>query len=121
MVIDESHDHSFKQEDFVNYQGRDMAIVRAKMENLPVILSTATPDLETMVNVDEGKYDCVQLKSRYANAMLPEIKVIDFQGRCVAKYMLKSGSNEINFGTFSEGLYFIEEETGAVQKVLLTK
>ncbi len=79
MVIDESHDHSFKQEDFVNYQGRDMAIVRAKMENLPVILSTATPDLETIVNVDEGKYDCVQLKSRYANAMLPEIKVIDLK------------------------------------------
>ena len=50
-----------------------------------------------------------------------EIKVIDFQGRCVAKYVLKPGSNEINIGTFSEGLYFIEEETGAVQKVLLTK
>ena len=79
IVIDESHDHSFKQEDFVNYQGRDMAIVRAKIEHLPVILSTATPDLETVVNVDEGKYDCVKLKSRYANASLPEINVVDLK------------------------------------------
>lgn len=79
MVIDESHDHSFKQEDFVNYQGRDMAIVRAKLEHLPVILSTATPDLETVVNVDDGKYDSVRLKSRYANAELPTIKVIDLK------------------------------------------
>jgi primosomal protein N' (replication factor Y) len=64
IVIDECHDHSFKQEDAVNYQGRDMAIVRAQIEHLPVILSTATPDLETVVNVENGKYDCVQLKSR---------------------------------------------------------
>lgn len=79
IVIDESHDHSFKQEDSVNYQGRDMAIVRAKIEHLPVILSTATADLETVVNVDEGKYDCVKLKSRYANAELPEVKIIDLR------------------------------------------
>lgn len=79
IVIDESHDHSFKQEDVVNYQGRDMAIVRAKIEHLPLILSTATPDLETVVNVEEGKYDCVKLKSRYANASLPDIKIIDLK------------------------------------------
>ncbi|MBO6281525.1 MAG: primosomal protein N' [Alphaproteobacteria bacterium] len=79
IVIDESHDHSFKQEDTVNYQGRDMAIVRAKFEQFPVILSTATPDLETLVNVEDGKYDCVKLTSRYANACLPEIKIIDMK------------------------------------------
>lgn len=79
IVIDESHDHSFKQEDAVNYQGRDMAVVRAKFEQFPVILSTATPDLETLVNVEDGKYDCVKLTSRYANASLPEIKIIDMK------------------------------------------
>ncbi len=79
IVVDESHDHSFKQEDVVNYQGRDMAVVRAKIEHLPIILSTATPDLETLVNVDEGKYDCVRLLSRYAAADLPEIKVVDLK------------------------------------------
>ena len=79
IVIDESHDHSFKQEDAVNYQGRDMAIVRANIEHLPVILSTATPDLETVVNVENGKYDCVKLQSRYASAELPEIKIVDLK------------------------------------------
>ncbi len=79
IVIDESHDQSFKQEDVVNYQGRDMAIMRAKYENIPLILSTATPDMETVVNVDEGKYDVVALKSRFAEAVLPEIKIIDLK------------------------------------------
>lgn len=79
MVIDESHDHSFKQEDVVNYQGRDMAVVRAKLEQFPLILSTATPDLETICNVEDGKYDCVRLTSRYASAVMPDIKVIDLK------------------------------------------
>ena len=79
IVVDESHDHSFKQEDMVNYQARDMAVLRAKLENIPIILSTATPDLETVVNVESGKYGIVQLKSRYAAAMLPEIKIIDLK------------------------------------------
>ena len=79
IVIDESHDHSFKQEDVVNYQGRDMAVVRAKLEQIPLILSTATPDLETVCNVEEGKYDCVRLTNRYATATLPEIQIIDLK------------------------------------------
>jgi primosomal protein N' (replication factor Y) len=79
VVIDESHDASFKQEDVVNYQGRDMAVVRAKYEKIPLILSTATPDLETICNVDEGKYDQVCLKSRFAQAQMPEIKIIDLK------------------------------------------
>ncbi len=79
IVVDESHDQSFKQEDVVNYQGRDMAVVRAKFEEIPIILSTATPDLETVVNVENGKYDELVLKSRYAEASLPEIKIIDLK------------------------------------------
>ncbi len=79
IVVDESHDASYKQEDVVNYQGRDMAVVRAKFEEIPIILSTATPDLETVCNVESGKYDAVCLKSRYAAAVLPEINVIDLK------------------------------------------
>lgn len=79
IVIDESHDHSFKQESLVTYQGRDMAVLRAHLEKIPVILSTATPDLETVVNVEEGKYDCVKLRKRYAKAVLPEVKIIDIK------------------------------------------
>ena len=79
IVVDESHDQTFKQEDMVNYQARDMAVVRAKCENIPIILSTATPDLETIVNVEEGKYATVCLKNRYAAAALPDIKIIDLK------------------------------------------
>lgn len=79
IVVDESHDHSFKQESGVSYQGRDMAVLRASLEKIPVILSTATPDMETVVNVEDGKYDCVKLSKRYAKAVLPEIKIIDMK------------------------------------------
>lgn len=92
IVVDESHDHSFKQEDMVNYQARDMAVVRAKLENIPIILSTATPDLETVVNVESGKYACVELKSRYAAAILPEIKIIDLKKDKPVKW-LPAGSD----------------------------
>ena len=86
IVVDESHDHSFKQEDVVNYQGRDMAVVRAKMEQIPIILATATPDLETICNVESGKYDVVRLKSRFAAAQLPEVKIIDLKKDKPQKY-----------------------------------
>lgn len=86
IVIDESHDHSFKQEDVVNYQGRDMAVVRAKMEQVPIILATATPDLETICNVESGKYDVVKLQSRFAAAQLPDIKIIDLKKDKPQKY-----------------------------------
>ena len=79
IVVDESHDHSFKQESLVTYQGRDMAVLRAHLEQIPIILSTATPDLETIVNVEEKKYDIVKLRKRYAKAQLPEIKIIDIK------------------------------------------
>ncbi len=79
IVVDESHDHSFKQEEIVNYQCRDMAVMRAKFEQFPLILSTATPDLETMINVENGKYETVRLTCRYADAQLPELKIVDLK------------------------------------------
>lgn len=85
IVIDESHDHSFKQEEIVNYQARDMAVVRAKLEHFPLILSTATPDLETMCNVELGKYDMLKLTTRYAAAAMPEVKIIDLKKHKPAK------------------------------------
>jgi len=102
IVVDESHDHSFKQESMVNYQGRDMAVLRAHLEKIPVILSTATPDLETIVNVEEGKYDCVKLTKRYAKAVLPEIKIIDLKkdrpikGEWGVSFLSPTLVNEIN-------------------------
>ncbi|MDX1581165.1 MAG: primosomal protein N', partial [Alphaproteobacteria bacterium] len=79
IVVDEEHDSSYKQEDGVLYHARDMAVVRATMEECAAILSSATPSLETLVNVWEGKYAHVHLPERHGGATLPEIRTIDMR------------------------------------------
>ena len=77
IVVDEEHDQSYKQEDGVIYNARDMAIVRAKLGEFPVVLASATPSLETMQNVWDGKYKHVVLPSRFGPAVMPDVKMID--------------------------------------------
>jgi len=77
IVVDEAHEPSFKQEDGVQYHARDTAVMRAKFENIPVILSTATPPIESKHMVELGRYREVTLASRFAGASLPAIRTID--------------------------------------------
>ena len=77
IIIDEEHDQSFKQEEGIIYNARDMAVVRAKISNIPIILCSATLSIETKLNVLERKYDVVKLKQAYGKAGLPEVKIID--------------------------------------------
>ncbi|WP_264682686.1 MULTISPECIES: replication restart helicase PriA [unclassified Wolbachia] len=77
IIIDEEHDSSFKQEQGVIYNARDMAIVLAKLENIPIILSSATPLLETIYHVKKGNYNHVKLTERFGGAELPHIKVVN--------------------------------------------
>jgi primosomal protein N' (replication factor Y) len=79
IVVDEEHDASFKQEDGVVYHARDMAVVRAHLAGFPIILSSATPSLETVVNVEQGRYSRLELPARHGGAVLPEIRVIDLR------------------------------------------
>ena len=79
ITVDEEHDQSYKQDDHVPYQARDMAVMRAKAEDIPVILATATPSLETEVNIDQGRYQRLQLKERIGTAELPEMAMIDLR------------------------------------------
>ncbi|WP_168463944.1 replication restart helicase PriA [Wolbachia endosymbiont of Ctenocephalides felis wCfeT] len=79
IVIDEEHDSSFKQEQGIIYNARDMAIMLAKIENIPVILSSATPLLETIYHVKNGNYSHVKLTKRFGGAELPSIKVVDMR------------------------------------------
>ena len=81
IIVDEEHDASFKQEDGVLYHARDMAIVRAKIANCPIILASATPSMETWCNTVAGKYDHVSLPSRYAKAVMPDIQIVDMRAR----------------------------------------
>lgn len=77
IVVDEEHDGGYKQEEGVSYHARDMAVVRGQMVGAPVILASATPSLETEVNVRQGKYRKVFLPDRHANAQLPTIHLVD--------------------------------------------
>ncbi len=79
IVVDEEHDPAFKQEDRVFYNARDMAVVRGNIGGFPVILSSATPSIESRVNADLGRYDRVVLASRFADASLPSLKAIDMR------------------------------------------
>jgi primosomal protein N' (replication factor Y) (superfamily II helicase) len=79
IVIDEEQDQSFKQEDGVIYQARDMAVVRASLAKIPIVLVSATPSVETQVNVDEGRYGRLHLPARHGSARLPEIRLLDLR------------------------------------------
>lgn len=79
IIVDEEHDSSFKQEQGIIYNARDMAIILAKFENIPIILSSATPLLETIYHVKKGNYNHVKLTKRFGGAELPLIKVVDMR------------------------------------------
>jgi len=79
VVVDEEHEGAYKQDEGVPYHARDMAIVYGNLGKFPVILSSATPSLETLVNVDRGRYRHVTLKDRHGRPELPRIDLIDMR------------------------------------------
>jgi primosomal protein N' (replication factor Y) len=79
IVVDEEHDLAYKQEDRVFYNARDMAVVRGHLGKFPVVLSSATPSIESRVNADAGRYRRIVLSDRYAAAKLPDIQAIDLK------------------------------------------
>jgi len=79
IVVDEEHDASFKQEDGVLYNARDMAVVRASQEPCPIVLASATPSLETYCNAKDGRYLYLHLPERFAGAVLPDIELVDMR------------------------------------------
>ncbi len=79
IVVDEEHETAFKQEDGVAYHARDMAVVRARLSSAPAILVSATPSLETLANVEAGRYTRLSLQSRHGGASLPAVSAIDLR------------------------------------------
>ena len=79
IVVDEEHDGSFKQEDGVVYHARDMAVVRAQLEDIPAVLVSATPSLESVTNVKRERYGEVTLPARHGGADLAGIAVVDMR------------------------------------------
>ena len=79
IVVDEEHDTSYKQEDGVLYNARDMAVLRAAINAAQVVLASATPSLESWANVEAGKYQRLELTSRFGAAVLPKMAAIDMR------------------------------------------
>lgn len=79
VIVDEEHEAAYKQEDGVIYHARDMAVARGAIGKFPVVLASATPSLETVVNVDQGRYDIERLPARFGGASLPEIGLVDMR------------------------------------------
>jgi primosomal protein N' (replication factor Y) len=79
IVVDEEHDHSYKQEEMPRYHARDVAVMRAKMCNAAVVLGSATPSLETYHNGVRGKYRLLELPERIERRPLPEVEILDMR------------------------------------------
>ncbi|HEX8840476.1 MAG TPA: primosomal protein N' [Sphingomicrobium sp.] len=104
IVVDEAHEPSFKQEEGVQYHARDTAVMRAKFEDIPVILSTATPPIESKHMVELGRYREVSLPERFAGASMPAISAIDLtqdpppRGRWLAPQLVSEIEENLDRG-----------------------
>ncbi len=79
IVIDEEHENTFKQETTPRYHGRDVAVMRARLENIPIILGSATPSLESWHNAQRGQYTLLSLPQRVLDRPLPQVGLIDLR------------------------------------------
>lgn len=79
IVVDEEHDGAWKQEELPRYHGRDVAVMRARMANCPVVLASATPSLESWQNAQGGKYTLLRLPERANAAPLPGVRLVDMR------------------------------------------
>ena len=111
IIVDEEHDQSFKQDEGVTYNARDMAITRASFENIPINLITAVPSLETFENIKKGKYEVSRLKERYQQASLPKFEIIDLNNTKIEKQSWLSNKviEKVNFhlGKKDQVLFFL--------------
>lgn len=111
IVVDEEHDTSYKQEEGVLYNARDMAVLRASICGAQVVLASATPSLESWANVQAGKYKRLELTSRFGPAVMPEMRAIDMRAeslpsdRWVSKQLQDAVTSRLEKG--EQSLLFI--------------
>src|SRR3954454_11072504 len=111
IVVDEEHDPAYKQEDGVRYHARDMAVVRARGADIPIVLASATPSVESEVNVARGRYRRLDLPQRFGGAHLPAIKTLDLRtegpprGRYIAPRLAEAVKERIERG--EQALFFL--------------
>jgi primosomal protein N' (replication factor Y) len=104
IIVDEAHETSFKQEDGVLYHARDVAVMRAKLEIIPIILASATPAIETRQQAAIGRYTELKLASRHGGAEMPQIEAIDLlaepppRGRWLASSLVRALQDRLDKG-----------------------
>jgi primosomal protein N' (replication factor Y) (superfamily II helicase) len=81
IIVDEEHDGAYKQQEGFRYHARDLALVRGRALNVPVLLGTATPSLESLANVEAGRYQALHLRSRPSAARPPQVQIIDMRAQ----------------------------------------
>ena len=98
IVVDEEHDAVYKQEDGVHYHARDMAVVRARIADIPIVLSSATPSVETVVNARRGRYRRLALTQRFGGQQEPAIEAIDLkrEGPPRGRFIVPRLAEEVN-------------------------
>jgi primosomal protein N' (replication factor Y) len=98
IIVDEEHDASYKQDEGVSYNARDMAIARASIENIPINLVTSIPSIETYNNIKNKKYFISKLKKRYKETSLPKVEIINLQSETLKKgsWIADKTINEVN-------------------------
>ena len=99
IVVDEEHDQSYKQDEGIIYNARDMAISRGSFENIPVNLITAVPSIETYENIKKKKYKISKLQQRYQNASLPNYEILNLNNIKLEKqsWLSKEIIERVNF------------------------
>ncbi|HSP98442.1 MAG TPA: primosomal protein N', partial [Candidatus Dormibacteraeota bacterium] len=85
IIVDEEHDASYKQGDGVHYHGRDVAVMRAKLADCPIILGSATPAMESLANARGGRYRLLELPERVADRPLPPVQLVDLRAHAAAQ------------------------------------
>jgi len=98
IIVDEEHDVSYKQDEGVSYNARDMAVMRASLENIPINLVTSIPSIETYNNIVDKRYYLTKLKKRYKEASLPSVKIINLHSEILDKksWIAKKTINKVN-------------------------
>ena len=90
IVIDEEHDLSYKQQEGVRYSAREVAIVRAQHKQIPIILGSATPSLETLYNATQGRFSHQKLRQRAANHSMPTLQCVEQEEETLSPYLLNT-------------------------------
>ena len=98
IIVDEEHDASYKQDEGVSYNARDMAITRASIENIPINLITSIPSIETYNNIITKKFNITKLEKRYKKTSLPKVEIINLHSENLSKgsWIAKKTINEVN-------------------------